>query len=144
MGSYLTGLVTGCLLGVSGTLLLLLVGFSFSGQLSNLVKVNPFRGHVYAAAVVITVSGMARLLRLDKESAMLLLLLTVLGVAKQGGLFSGLVASAVAAAALSLLFMPPVGSLFIQARDDRLDLALFVLFAALGSRLIGERKKLRQ
>jgi len=142
MGSFLTGLVTGCLLGVSGTLLLLLLGFSFSGQLSNLAKTHSLRGHVYAAAVVITVSGIARLLKLDKESAMLVLLLAVLGVAKRGGLINGLAASAIAAATLSLLFMPPLGSLFIKAPDDRLALALFLLIAALGSRLIAERSKL--
>ena len=142
MGSYVTGLVTGCLLGVGGTLLLLLLGLSFSGQFSTLFKTNSLRGHVYAAAVLIAVSGIAQLLRLDKESAMLLLLLAVLAVAKQGGLVLGLAASAMAAVMLSVLFMPPVGSLFIKGPDDRLALALFLLIAALGSRLIGQHRKL--
>jgi K+-sensing histidine kinase KdpD len=144
MGSYLAGLVTGCLLGVSGTLLLLLLGLSFSGQFSTLFKTNSPRGHVYAAAVLIAVSGIAYLLRLDKGSAMLILLLAVLAVAKQGGLAHGLVASAIAAVILTVLFMPPVGSLFIKGPDDRLALALFLLIAALGSRLIGQHRKVSQ
>jgi K+-sensing histidine kinase KdpD len=144
MGSFVAGLVTGCLLGVSGTLLLLLLGLSLSGQFSTLFKTNSLRGHVYAAAVLITVSGIAYLLKLDKESAMLLLLLAVLAVAKQGGLVYGLAASAMAAVLLSFLFMPPVGSLFIKGPDDRLALALFLLIAAVGSRLIGQQRKLPQ
>jgi K+-sensing histidine kinase KdpD len=144
MGSYLAGLVTGCLLGVSGTLLLLLLGLSFSGQFSTLFKTNSPRGHVYAAAVLTAVSGIAYLLRLDKGSAMLILLLAVLAVAKQGGLAHGLVASAIAAVILTVLFMPPVGSLFIKGPDDRLALALFLLIAALGSRLIGQHRKVSQ
>jgi K+-sensing histidine kinase KdpD len=144
MGSYVAGLVTGCLLGVGGTLLLLLLGLSFSGQFSTPFKTNSLRGHVYVVAVLIAVSGIAYLLKLDKESAMLLLLLAVLAIAKQGGLVHGLVASAMAAVILSFLFMPPVGSLFIKGSDDRLALALFLLIAALGSRLIGQHRKLPQ
>ena len=142
MGSYVAGLVTGCLLGVSGTFLLLFLVLSLSGQFSTLFKANSLRGIVYAAAVLIAVSGIAHLLRLDKDSAMLLLLLAVLAVAKQGGLVLGLAASAMAAVMLSVLFMPPVGSLFIKGPDDRLALALFLLIAALGSRLIGQHRKL--
>ncbi len=142
MGSYVAGLVTGCMLGVSGTLLLLFLGLSLSGQFSTLSKTTSLRGHVYSAAVLIVVSGIAYLLKLYKESAMLLLLLAVLAVAKQGGLVHGLVASAMAAAILSFLFMPPVGSLFVKGPDDRLALALFLLIAALGSRLIGQHRNL--
>jgi K+-sensing histidine kinase KdpD len=142
MGSYIAGLVTGCMLGVSGTLLLLFLGLSLSGQFSTLSKTNSPRGYVYSAAVLIAVSGIAYLLKLDKESAMLLLLLAVLAVAKQGGLVHGLVASAMASLMLSFLFMPPVGSLFVKGPDDRLALALFLLIAALGSRLIGQHRKL--
>ena len=142
MGSYVAGLVTGCLLGVSGTLLLLLLGLSLSGQFSTLFKTNSLRGHVVAAAVLIVVSGIAYFLKLDKESAMLLLLLAVLAIAKKGGLVHGLVASAMAAVILSIFFMPPVGSLFVKGPDDRLALALFLLIAALGSRLIEPHRKL--
>lgn len=142
MGSYLTGLVAGCLLGVSGTLLLLLLGMSLSSQIPGLANASLLRGYGYAAAVVIAVSGIARVLKLDKESAMLVLLLAVLAVAKQGGFVNGLAASAVAAVSLSVLFLPPVGNLFIKASEDRLALALFLLIAALGSRLIAEPRKL--
>jgi len=70
---------------------------------------------------------------------MLLLLLAVLAVSKLEGLLNGLIATAIAALLLAWLF-PPDGSLMIRSSSDRLALALFLLVATVGSRLIGRRE----
>lgn len=67
---------------------------------------------------------------------MLLLLFAVLGVSKLEGLLNGLIATAVATFILAYWFFPPDG-LLIRSSSDRLALALFLLIATLGSRLIG-------
>lgn len=67
---------------------------------------------------------------------MLLLLLVVLGVSKLEGLVNGLIATAIAALILVFWFFPPVGSAMIRSSSDRLALALFLLIATLGSRLL--------
>jgi len=72
---------------------------------------------------------------------MLLLLLTVLAVSKLEGLLSGLIATAIAALILTFWFFPPFGSLMIRSSSDRLALALFLLIATLGSRMIGGRER---
>jgi K+-sensing histidine kinase KdpD len=53
---------------------------------------------------------------------------------------NGLIATAIAALTLGFWFLPPVGSMTITSSSDRLALALFLLIATLGSRLIGRRE----
>ena len=71
---------------------------------------------------------------------MLLLLLAVLGVSKLEGLLNGLIATAISTLILGFWFFPPVGSMSIRSSSDRLALALFLLIATLGSRLLGRRE----
>ena len=71
---------------------------------------------------------------------MLLLLLAVLAVSKLEGLLNGLIATAIAALILAWFF-PPDRSLMVRSSSDRLALALFLLIATLGSRLIGRRER---
>jgi len=71
---------------------------------------------------------------------MLLLLLAVLAISRLEGLLSGLIATAIATLILCWDF-PPMGSLAVKSSSDRLALALFLLIATLGSRLIGRREK---
>jgi K+-sensing histidine kinase KdpD len=47
-----------------------------------------------------------------------------------------LIATAIAALILVFWFFPPVGSAMIRSSSDRLALALFLLIATLGSRLL--------
>ena len=67
---------------------------------------------------------------------MLLLLLVVLGVSKLEGLVNGLIATAIAALILVVWFFPPVGSAMVKSSSDRLALALFLIIATLGTRLL--------
>jgi len=72
---------------------------------------------------------------------MMLLLLAVLAVSKMQGLLNGLIATAIAALILAFWFLPPLGTMMIRSSSDRLALALFLLIATLGSRLIGRQEK---
>jgi len=72
---------------------------------------------------------------------MLLLLLAVLAISKLEGLLSGLIATAIAALILVFWFFPPVGTMLVKSSSDRLALALFLLIATLGSRLIGRQER---
>jgi len=71
---------------------------------------------------------------------MLLLLLAVLAISKLEGLLSGLIATAIAALILGWDF-PPIDSLAVKSSSDRLALALFLVIATLGSRLLSRREK---
>lgn len=139
MGSFIAGLVTGLLLGVSGTFLLFIAALAFTGESSSALSRQSYRSFVLITAALVILAGAAHILKLDKTSSLLLLLLAVLAIAKQSGLVNGLIASAIAAVSLSVLFFPPIGSLAIKGPGDRLALALFLLIATLGSRFIGER-----
>lgn len=79
-------------------------------------------------------------MNIGKDASMLLLLLVVLAISRVEGLLSGLIATAIAALILGWDF-PPIGSLAVKSSSDRLALALFLLIATLGSRLLGRREK---
>lgn len=70
---------------------------------------------------------------------MLLLLFAVLGISKLEGILNGLIATVIAALILAYWFFPPEG-LMVKSASDRLALALFLLIATIGSRLIGGRQ----
>ena len=140
MDSFIAGLVTGLLLGVSGTFLLLVASVAFSAEGSFALSLQSSRSFVYMTAAIVILAGTVHILKLDKTSSLILLMLAVLAISRQGGLVNGLVASAIAAVCLSVWFFPPIGSLMIKGPSDRLALALFLLTATLGSRLIGERE----
>ncbi len=70
---------------------------------------------------------------------MLLLLLVVLAISKLEGLLNGFIATAVAAYTLAFWFFPPNDTLGIRSLSDRLALALFLLIAIVGSRMVGRQ-----
>jgi len=70
---------------------------------------------------------------------MLMLLLAVLVISRLEGLLNGLIATAIGALILAWIF-PPDGSVMIKSSSDRLALALFLLIATLGSRLLARRE----
>jgi len=140
MGSFTAGLVTGCLLGVSGTFLLLFVGVAFSGHNAPVLRVRSLLRTLVSAIILFCIAAICHLLNIGKDASMLLLLLAVLAVSKLEGLVIGLIASAIAVLILVMAFLPPVGSLMVRNSSDRLALALFILIAGLGSRMIGGRE----
>ncbi len=141
MGNFTAGLVTGCLLGVGGTFLLILFGAVSSGDLRAFLKGHLLRGGVYALALLGAGAGISHIMNLGKDSTVLLFLLLVLIVERQAGLASGLFASFIATLILSIWVFPPIGSLMIDTVDDRLALALFLLIAILGAQIFHKKEK---
>ena len=142
MSSFDVGLIIGCLVGVIGTYLLLLLAAAVSYVQPDTRNGLSRRRVTYATVALLLVGGVSYALKLDKAGALLLLFLSVLVIARLEGFKCGFIASGVAAALLSFLFLPPVGSLWVLGSDNRLALALFLLITTVGSRLIGARKSL--
>jgi len=139
MGGFTAGLVAGCLLGVSGTFLLLSLSAAFSVDRARLFRLRSLPGTLLSTIVLLFIAAFCQRLSIGKDASMLLLLLAVLAVSKLEGLLNGLIATAIATLILAWTF-PPDGSVMIKSSSDRLALALFLLLATLGSRLIGRRE----
>jgi two-component system sensor histidine kinase KdpD len=139
MGGFTAGLVAGCLLGVCGTFLLLSVGAAFSVEGSRIFRLRSLPGTLLSTIALLFIAAFCHRFGIGKDASMLLLLLAVLVVSKLEGLVNGLIATAIAALILGFWFFPPVGTMAIKSSSDRLALALFLLIATLGSRLMGRR-----
>jgi K+-sensing histidine kinase KdpD len=140
MGGFTAGLVAGCLLGVCGTFLLLSVGAAFSVEGNRIFRVRSLAGTFLSTIVLLFIAAFCHRLGIGKDASMLLLLLAVLAISKLEGLVNGLISTAIAALVLGFWFFQPVGSMAIKSSSDRLALALFLLIATLGSRLLGRRE----
>lgn len=141
MGGFTAGLVAGCLIGVCGTFLLLSIGAAFSTDRARVFHLHSVPGAFLSAIVLLSVALFCHWFGIGKDASMLLLLLAILAIAKFEGLLNGLIATVIAAIALIVWFFPPLGSLMVKSSSDRLALALFLLLATLGSRLIGGRER---
>jgi K+-sensing histidine kinase KdpD len=131
MGSFLSGLITGSLIGVVVTLLVLMIVSGVKDPENTAVGQVPNRKVFLAALVLLGVCAVCYTLDLEK-SALLALLLSVLLIAKLGGSKRGIAAAGIAAVLLAW-FLPPNGSLTVSGLDNRLALALFVLGTVVGS-----------
>jgi K+-sensing histidine kinase KdpD len=140
MGGFTAGLIAGCLLGVCGTFLMLSIGAAFSEDRARLFRFRSLPGTLLATIALLFIAAFCNRLGIGKDASMLLLLLAVLAVSKVEGLLSGLIATAIAALILAWVF-PPAGSILVKSSSDRLALALFLLIATLGSRMIGGRER---
>ena len=98
-------------------------------------------GTLLSTIVLLCIAAFCHRLNIGKDASMLLLLLAVLAISKLEGLLSGLIATAIAALILVFWFFPPVGTMLVKSSSDRLALALFLLIATLGSRLIGRQER---
>jgi K+-sensing histidine kinase KdpD len=139
MGGFTAGLVAGCLLGVCGTFLLLSMTAAFSTEGSRLLRLRSLPGTILSSIVLLLLAAFCHRMGIGKDASMLLLLFAVLAVSKLEGLLNGLIATAIAALILAYWFFPPVGML-VKSSSDRLSLALFLLIATLGSRMIGAKE----
>jgi K+-sensing histidine kinase KdpD len=131
MNGFLAGLITGALIGMVVTLLVLMIIAGVKGPEKTLHGQVPNRKVFLAALMLLAVCGVCYTLDLEK-SALLALLLSVLLIAKLGGSKSGIAAAGIAAVLLAW-FLPPNGSLSVSGLDNRLALALFVLGTVVGS-----------
>ncbi len=131
MSSFLAGLITGSVIGVIVTILVLMIVAGAKGQENAPAGQVPSRKVFLAALVLLAVCGVCYTFDLEK-SALLALLLSVLLLAKLGGSKRGIAAAGIAAVMLAW-FLPPNGSLTVTGLDNRLALALFVLGTVVGS-----------
>ena len=131
MSSFLAGLITGSLIGIVVTLLVLIIASGIKGPANASAGQVPNRKVFLAAIVLLAVCGVCYTLNLEK-SALLALFLSVLLLAKLGGSRRGIAAAGIAAVLLAW-FLPPNGSLSVNGLDNRLALALFVLGTVVGS-----------
>ena len=131
MSSFLAGLITGSLIGVVVTLLLLMIVAGVKDPDSVSASKVPNRKIFLVTLVLLGVCGVCYTFSLEK-SALLALLLSVLLLAKLGGSKRGIAAAGIAAVLLAW-FLPPNGSLSVMGLDNRLALALFILGTVVGS-----------
>jgi K+-sensing histidine kinase KdpD len=140
MGSFAAGLATGFLLGVCGTFVLLTVSAAFSTESARLFRLHSIAGTILSTVALLCIAAFCHRLSIGKDATMLVLLFAVLAVSKLEGLLNGLIATFIAAMILAYWFFPPMG-LLVKSSSDRLALALFLLIATLGSRIIGGRAR---
>jgi K+-sensing histidine kinase KdpD len=140
MGGFTAGLIAGCLLGVCGTFFMLSIGAAFSADRARLFSFRSLPGTLLSTIALLFIAAFCNRLNIGKDASMLLLLLAVLAISKVEGLLSGLIATAIATLILAWVF-PPAGSILVKSSSDRLALALFLLIATLGSRMIGRRER---
>ena len=120
---------------------MLSIGAAFSVDRARVFRVRSLPGTLLSTIVLLCTAAFCHRLNIGKDASMLLLLLAVLAISKLEGLLSGLIATAIAALILVFWFFPPVGSMLVKSSSDRLALALFLLIATLGSRLIGRQER---
>jgi K+-sensing histidine kinase KdpD len=140
MGGFTAGLVTGCLLGVCGTFLLLTLETAFSGEGARLFRLRSVPGTLLSTVALLLIAAFCHRMNIGKDASMLLLLLAVLSISKVEGLISGLIATVISAFTLVFWFFPLVG-LAVHSYSDRLALALFLLLATLGSRMVDRQER---
>jgi K+-sensing histidine kinase KdpD len=140
MGGFTAGLVTGCLLGVCGTFMLLTLGTAFSSERTRLFRIHSIPGTLLSTVALLLVTAFCHRMNVGKDASMLFLLLAVLCISRVEGLINGLIATVISSFALAFWFFPPVG-LAIRSSSDRLALALFLLIATLGSRMVGRQQR---
>jgi K+-sensing histidine kinase KdpD len=136
---FISGLTIGLVVGVSGTLMLILGSAAFYGEGSSAMGRLSIRSFGLITAALVSLAWTGHMTKIGKASSLLLLLLAVLAIARYAGLVYGFVASAIAAISLAVCSFPPIGSLTIAKPHDRVALTLFLLVATLGSRFFGER-----
>jgi K+-sensing histidine kinase KdpD len=142
MISFVSGVATGCLIGVSVTLLLLLLPPLSSYHDDGINDISP-RRLVLAAVALFVVFGLSHALKLDMAAAVLLVLLIVRVIVQLGGIRIGLAASVIAAVVIAFRYLPPIGSIRIAQPNDRFVLILFLLIAVFGTRFVEKRKRKR-
>jgi K+-sensing histidine kinase KdpD len=123
---------------VCGTFFLLSISAAFSVNGSRAFRLRSIPGTILSTIALLFLAFICHRLSIGNDASMLLLLFAVLAISKLEGLLNGLIATAISAVILAYWFFPPSGFM-IRSSSDRLALALFLLLATLGSRLIGGR-----
>jgi len=140
MFSYMAGVATGCLIGVWATIILLLVVGALPDRVPRFTQQISATAVAPALAMVLALAAGCYYFHLGKNASVLLMLLAVLAVAEFTEFTTSLVVSAAAAIVVAFAFLSP-GTLRIERPKDRLLLALFLLAATFGVRLIRKSRQ---
>lgn len=141
MSGFMLGVVTGCLLGALGTLLLLLVVYSIpDGDYLQRSVSGPWRGIALIVVLMLASGAIFFVLNLHRVAfATSVLLLLVFVAAHARGMLASWMTLAVATIVLCQV-LPPIGNLTIADSQDRILLGFFVLCGAVGTRLIAHKQ----
>ena len=142
MLSFASGILIGFLLGVGGTLLLLLVISAVPDEYPLAVSASK-KWMATVMVLILTVLGgyIFNTLNLRRATfATLTLLLLVFGTARATGLLPSWLTLALAAVMLSYL-LPPTGTLQISSIDDKILLVFFLFCGLIGTRLLSHRSE---
>jgi K+-sensing histidine kinase KdpD len=142
MSGFFLGIVIGCLVGVLGTLFLMLVVDSVpDGDHFRMRPTNSWRALALIAALMVGSGAIFAALNLHRVAfATSILLLLVFVTAHVKGMLASWVTLAVATIALCLV-LPPANKLMISDSQDRILLFFFVLCGAIGTRLVAQRQQ---
>jgi hypothetical protein len=94
---FISGLTIGLLVGVSGTLMLILGSAAFYGEGSSAMGRRSIRSFGLITVALVGLAWTGHMTKIGKASSLLLLLLAVLAIARYAGLVYGFIASAIAA-----------------------------------------------
>jgi K+-sensing histidine kinase KdpD len=142
MNGFLVGLITGGLVGVVVTLLVLVIVAGSQSAERSATNHTSQRKVFFGALALLALCGACYTQNLEK-SALLALLFSVLLIAKLGGSKRGIAAAGIAAVMLAW-FLPPNGTLWVSGLDNRLALILFILGTIVGSILMEGRQWIKR
>jgi K+-sensing histidine kinase KdpD len=142
LNGFVAGLITGILIGAIATLFVLVLVARSSERDADSPKQASHSKLFIAALISLVLCGTCYAFDLEK-SALLVLMLSVLLIAKLGGSKQGILVSGIAAVVLAY-FLPPNRSLWVSGLDNRLTLALFVLGTLVGSIVVEGNRWLRR
>jgi K+-sensing histidine kinase KdpD len=137
---FLAGVATGCLVGVTLTIVLLLFFATWFTEPQKQVVECSLRSIVATSMAILGVGCISYALHLPKAAAMILFLSAVFLIADQFELLAALIASGLSSITLIFLFLPPLHSFRVATTGDRLSLAVFLLASVVGCRLICARR----
>jgi K+-sensing histidine kinase KdpD len=140
MIAFVAGVATGCLVGVTVTIVLLLFfATSFTKPQKQIVDCS-LRGIAAISMMIIGLGFISYALHLPKAAAMILFLSAVFLIADQFEILTALIASGLSSITLIFLFLPPLHSFRVATAGDQLSLAAFLLASVVGCRLICGRR----
>jgi hypothetical protein len=142
MSGFALGVVVGCLIGVLGTLLLMLVVYSIpDGDYLSTRVPEPWRGTALIIVLMIASGAVCSIWNPHRVAfATSMLLLLVLVAAHRRGMLASWMTLAVATVVLCQI-LPPASDLTIADSQDRILVVFFVLCGAIGTRLIAHKQK---
>ena len=141
MSGFCLGMLAGGVVGVLGTLALLLIVYSIpDGDYLRRKTADSWRGPAIIAVLIAASGAIFAALHLHRAFATSALLLLVFIAAHLRGLLASWMTLTLAALVLSIV-LPPRYSFAIATSQDRFLLVFFVICGLIGTRLVAQRQR---